>query len=81
MYATVLTRENSSAFVYMDPLDHVSHEVRDRHYQANMFRVRGAAKSALFHAVVAQETHRFSVGIALSDKMAMRLLRAVIPDP
>jgi len=78
VYTALLTQENASSFVYMDATNHSVHVVQDRHFQANLFRVNGDTARPLWHAVISQQAHRFSVGIAISDALARQIIDAAI---
>uniref|UniRef100_A0A6U5ZD66 Prolyl 4-hydroxylase alpha subunit Fe(2+) 2OG dioxygenase domain-containing protein n=2 Tax=Guillardia theta TaxID=55529 RepID=A0A6U5ZD66_GUITH len=71
LYLTDVEEENQSGFVYQAK-DGVR-RVGDRKFQANMFRlVRG---KSLWHAVYSTNTTRFSMGIAISHGLAMKIVR------
>lgn len=78
VYLTHVSRENASSFVYRNPITRRAVFVPDRNFQANLFRVNGASPTPLWHAVVSPQAHRFSVGMAISDALADRLLRTLI---
>jgi len=71
LYVTDMDKEEASGFVYQGK-DGVK-RVKDKKFQANMFRlVKGRS---LWHAVYSINTTRFSMGIAISHQLAMRILR------
>eukprot|EP00282_Hemiselmis_andersenii_P043729 CAMPEP_0172060590 /NCGR_PEP_ID=MMETSP1043-20130122/8035_1 /TAXON_ID=464988 /ORGANISM="Hemiselmis andersenii, Strain CCMP441" /LENGTH=276 /DNA_ID=CAMNT_0012720345 /DNA_START=592 /DNA_END=1422 /DNA_ORIENTATION=- len=72
VYFTEVDIEKESYFAFINAIGK-STRVLDWHGQANMFRL--IPGKPLWHAVVSESAHRFSMGVAVSDSMARSVMK------